>query len=180
MEGMRIMANNELRVFVARKNEDVGLYINVVTYAVNFLDVGNIKFIKLEHNDTLEDFDIENYVRNDINDKLRSLAKANPDYYQKAFDVFSNSGDKELTWDYLLIKREIKKSSSGNVFYDLTSLPKAVCLDIFVKLISCDVENIINFERLNTGASKTSLDELNRSEYRVVRCRTALSFSLII
>jgi len=102
------MVDNELRVFVAGASKNIGLYINVITQAVMFLGIRSIKFIKLENNNTLRDFDITNYVRVNINDKLRELSKIKSDIYRKAFDVFSNN-KQDLIWDYQFLKREIKK-----------------------------------------------------------------------
>jgi hypothetical protein len=162
------MANNELYVFVASEKSNVGIYINVITHAVNYLGMTSIKFIKLTNNETLQDFDISHFIRYDVNNKLRDLSAAVPDTYQRAFDVFS-SNKQEAVWDYLLLKKSIRDSAAANIFYDLTSLPKAVCIDVFVKLISCDVENILNFECKNTVAAKKEYHELTESDFRVVR-----------
>lgn len=172
------MLEKELCIFVASADKNVIKYINIITHAVKFFDIKNIIFIKLVNNDTLEDFDLSKYVRTNINDKLRALSDEYP-FYEDVFKVFSNSKeDRDL--DYVLLKDYIKEHKTNNTFYDLTSLPKVLCMSIFMKLISCRVENIFNFEILDFSARDKTYDKLSKTDFRVVRLVDQDSFTNIV
>lgn len=156
----------QIIVFVA-SDDGVNKYINVLSYAVKYLKIEKVHFVKITNNETLSDFDIENFVRKTLNDELHSLANSTPEHYRKVYDVFSNNRC-DIAWDYLSFKKTIREEVKNDfTFFDVTSLPKAVCIDVFVKLISCDMENIINFECTNKLAHKKLFHQLDKSDYRV-------------
>lgn len=172
------MMEKELCIFVANENPNVVKYINIITHAVKFFNVKNVIFIQLINNDTLEKFNLSKYVRTNINDKLRELSDEDP-FYKDVFDIFSNC-KKDVTWDYVLLKDYIKEHKTNNTFYDLTSLPKVLCMDIFMKLISCGVENVFSFEIFDINSNNKTYNELSDSDFRVVRLVDQDSFTYIV
>jgi hypothetical protein len=99
---------NKLNIFVA-SDKRVGMYINIITHAVNHYNVSRINFIKLTNCETLNDFDIVKFVRTTLYGKLRELSNKNPDVYKKAYDIFSGNKDKP-NWDYLMLKKEVRSN----------------------------------------------------------------------
>jgi hypothetical protein len=170
---------NQIIVFVA-SDDGVNKYINILSYAVNYLKIERVCFVKITNSETLSDFDIANFVRKNLNDELHSLAKLFPEFYSKPYDVFSNHRC-DIAWDYLSFKKTIREEVKNEfTFFDVTSLPKGVCLDVFVKLLSCDMENIINFEFTNKSAHKKLFHELDKSDYRVKKLIDEDSFMYTI
>jgi len=163
--------NNEMYIFVASNNpKSVNLYVNIVSHAVNYLNVDKLHFIKITNCESLNDAGVSDFINEAVNERIIQNNRTNPETYKKVYDVFTNN-KKVVPWDYLLIKQHLKelKKNSVNPCFDLSSLPKRICLDFFTQLIFEGLDNIFIFEIKDTAKFNRPYHELLPTDYDVIK-----------
>ncbi len=162
--------DNELYIFVANnKLSSINLYLNIISHAITYLSVTNLYFVKITNSESIQDTDVSLYVNKNMNDEIIRRKALNPDLYEKIYQVFTNN-KKVLSWDILLIKQYIKKMKTFPMpLFDLSSLPKRVSLDLFIKLVSSGMENIFIFDMKNISKVNSLYHELQKSDFEVVK-----------
>lgn len=149
-------------------SSNVGTYLNTISLLSHKYDVGRIIFITLNESPLEFDIDVDKIISQDLykvfcelsekkyKGKDISLSEDAKKIYDKSRELISRNKMIDSI-NYNFFNSEIRKVIKGieeDVIFDITALPKRIGIDIFIKLLSCGFNNVINFEIKNTKKAK--------------------------
>lgn len=179
---------NTLIVFIGSNN--VGVYINAMSHAIDMHQVDQIVLIDLLEVPYEKRFDFSNFVNNTLWEAIKDLETgkfsgqqfeipSNYQTYRKLKDIFGvkkhiDSKNYQFLKDEL---NELKKQYGANAMIDISGVPKRVAFDILAGCLAVGFQKIVTFELKQQRRGVDALyHNLNASDYEHVKLSSLEQF----
>jgi len=170
--------NNDLYIFVGNiRHSSMNLYMNIISHAVRHLSVTKLFFVQITGYEGIMEIkkeDMSSYINWDLYNEVKQRKSANAEFYEEIYNVFTNN-KKVVQWSYLLLNQYIKNINENTKnslpLIDLSSLPKIISMDLFIRFISLGIDNLFIFELKdpNNNNKKLPYHELLKTDFKVIK-----------